>query len=104
MQKILDKYFWDGKNNLSEPFILKRILEYAHFPDLLKSSYDLLKEHIDAIDLDKLRTSPKRILFIKMILPYIKTSFGWEEAIHKALDYNKAAIHNAANNSQQERI
>jgi hypothetical protein len=104
MQKIPDKYFWDGKNNLSEPFILKRILEYAHFPDLLKSSYGLLKDHIDEIDIDKLRTSPKRILFIKMILPHIKTSSGWEEAIDKALYYNKAVVHSADDNSEQECI
>lgn len=100
----MDKYFWDGKNNLSEPFILKRVLEYAHFPDLLRSSYDLLKEHIDKIDLDKLRTSPKRILFIKMILPHIKTSTDWEEAIDKALNYNKAAVHSADDHSEQEHI
>jgi len=104
MQKILDKYFWDGKNNLSESFILKRILEYAHFPDLLRSSYDLLKDHIDEIDLDKLRTSPKRILFIKMILPYIKTSSGWEEAIDKSLCYNKTVKHGADDHSRPERI
>ena len=104
MQKILDKYFWDGKNNLSESFILKRILEYAHFPDLLRSSYDLLKDHIDEIDIDKLRTSPKRILFIKMIFPHIKTSTGWEEAIDKALNYHKAVVHNVDDHSEQARI
>jgi len=85
MQSIPDKYFWDGKNNLSKRFILRRTLEYAHFPDLLRSPYDLIKDHIDEIDIDKLRTDPKRILFIKMILPYIKSSSSWEEAIEKAL-------------------
>ncbi len=104
MQKILDKYFWDGKHNLSESFILKRILEYAHFLDLLRSPYDLLKDHIDEIDIDKLRTSPKRILFIKMIFPHIKTSTGWEEAIDKALGCNKPVVHSADDHNEQERI
>lgn len=85
MRKELKKYFWDGLDNISQKFILKRILEYASFPDMIKLDYDILSENIGNINLDRLRTDIKRILFIKTLLPYIPESSSWEECIEKML-------------------
>jgi hypothetical protein len=43
MQKNMDKYFWDGKQNISGEYKLKRILEYASFPDLIAYPVEELK-------------------------------------------------------------
>ena len=85
MQKELKKYFWDGTENISDNFILKRIIEYSSFPDMIKLDYDILFKNIADINLDRLRTDVKRILFIKAILPYIPESNSWEECIEKML-------------------
>ena len=34
MPKKPDKYFWDGEDHISEEYRLKRILEYASFPEM----------------------------------------------------------------------
>ncbi len=57
MPKTRDKYFWDGASGMSEEFKLKRMLEYASFPDLLSYPLENLKKYISVIDVDKLRTT-----------------------------------------------
>ena len=71
IQKIdhpnLKKYFWDHTMNASDSFKLKRLLEYAAFPDLLKIPFEFMKNNIHSIDASKLRTSKTRIRFVKEI-------------------------------------
>lgn len=86
MQEILNKYFWDGNANLSNKFIIKRIIEYASFPDMIKLSFMMVRDNIDLIDLNMLRTSSKRIEFIKKLKPFMVDSITWEEAIVKMLN------------------
>jgi len=83
LDKRLNKYFWDGQTNLSESFILRRIIEYASFPDLLLYPFDRLKNNISSINIDRLRTSEKRKEFIKLLSPYIELSETWDEAVMK---------------------
>jgi len=85
LNKRLDKYFWDGQSNLSEPFILRRIIEYASFPDLLLYPFEQLKCHMSSIQIDRLRTSEKRKEFFRLLCPYIDHSDTWDEAVMKML-------------------
>ena len=86
MQKKYDKYFWDGKSGWSDSFILQRIIEYATFEDLVQYPYNEVKMHINALQLDKIRTGSRRKQFIIYLKPYILVSNSWEEAIEKMLD------------------
>ncbi len=81
MPKNIDKYFWDGNKKISGEYKLKRILEYASFPDLIAYPIDDLKKYLPVIDIDKLRTSEKRKTFIKLILPLLPNSQSWDELI-----------------------
>ncbi len=36
IDKRLEKYFWDGTDNISDTYFVKRMLEYGAFPDMLK--------------------------------------------------------------------
>ena len=85
MQKSMDKYFWDGKQNISGEYKLKRILEYASFPDLIAYPVRELKKYLHAIDIDKLRTSQKRKTFIKLIMPFVSQSQSWDDIINRMI-------------------
>ena len=79
----LDKYFWDHTERASDNFKLKRLVEYASFPDLLKIPFDFIKSNIDGIDVSRLRTSQTRILFITRMKEVINDCSTWDEAIYK---------------------
>lgn len=85
MQKSMDKYFWDGKQNISGEHKLKRILEYASFSDLITYPVRELKKYLYAIDIDKLRTSQKRKTFIKLIMPFVSQSQSWDDIINRII-------------------
>ena len=81
MHEALNKYFWDGKENISEKYKLRRIIEYASFPDLLKYPFDDVKKYLPDLNIDKLRTGEKRKNFIKIILPHLSDFDSWEDII-----------------------
>jgi len=81
----MDKYFWDGKRNISEEFKLKRILEYASFPDLIAYPFEELKKYLSSINIDGLRTSRKRKTFIKLIMPFVSQSESWDDIISRII-------------------
>ncbi len=83
MQNRFNKYFWDGQSNLSGTYKLKRILEYASFPDLIHYPWNELKMYLPELDIDSLRTSEKRITFIKFIAPYLNESESWDDVLTK---------------------
>jgi len=83
--KNMDKYFWDGDGSISEAYKLKRILEYASFPDLITYPVEDLKKVLPAIDIDGLRTSQKRKEFIKLIMPFLSDAQSWENMIHRLI-------------------
>jgi len=85
MQKNMDKYFWDGKSNISEEVKLKRILEYASFPDLIAYPFEELRKYLSSINIDRLRTSRKRKTFIKLILPFVSQSESWDDIIYRII-------------------
>lgn len=85
MQKNMDKYFWDGDSQLSEEYKLRRILEYASFPDLISYPVKDLREHLPGIHIDDLRTSGKRKQFIKLIMPFLSESDNWDDVINKLI-------------------
>ncbi|MFH1562077.1 MAG: hypothetical protein ABIF11_01470 [Nitrospirota bacterium] len=89
MRKSMDKYFWDGNLNISEDYKLKRILEYASFPDLIVYPIAELKKYLPSINIDKLRTSQKRKTFIKLIIPLISESQSWDDIINRIISYHK---------------
>ncbi|MFC2141061.1 hypothetical protein ACFLQP_02060 [Acidobacteriota bacterium] len=80
---LLYKYFWDHTRNASDIFKLKRLLEYASFPDLLKIPFEILKSNIHRIDAETLRTSETRRRFVKEIQNYIDSSSDWDETLFK---------------------
>ena len=86
MQKSMDKYFWDGKQNISGEYRLKRILEYASFPDLIAYPVRELKKYLYAINIDELRTSQKRKTFIKLIMPFVSQSQSWDDIINRMIE------------------
>ena len=53
--EIAAKYFWDGTQNLSEDFIIRRLLEYAAFPDLLDIPAQRLHAYLLRNDVNRLR-------------------------------------------------
>lgn len=85
MQKNIDKYFWDGGLNISGEYKLKRILEYASFPDLIAYPVEYLKKYLPTINIDELRTSQKRKTFIKLIMPLISKSQSWDDIIKRLI-------------------
>lgn len=87
MQNVADKYFWDGSQNLSDEFVIRRMLEYATFPDLLRLPFDKLKAYLLHHDPDRLRTSEKRKQFLKVILPYIETANSLEDAVFQVIEH-----------------
>ena len=79
----LDKYFWDHTQNASDTFKLKRLFEYASFPDLIKIPLDFVKANIDSIDPLKLRTSETRIRFISKTKEVIDKCSSWDDVCYK---------------------
>ena len=77
----LNKYFWDHTHNASPVFKLRRLIEYAQFPDLLKIPFDEIKQGLGELNVERLRTSEKRKEFIKRLLKVINKSSAWEDAI-----------------------
>ena len=84
----LKKYFWDHTMSASDGFKLKRLLEYASFPDLLKIPFDFVKCNIHTIDASKLRTSQTRTRFVKEIQKEIDHCRNWKETIFKISGVN----------------
>ena len=88
MQKRHKRYFWDGTTNLSETYKLRRILEYASFPDLIHYPFKTFKEHIGNINCRKLRTSEKRKFFIQKVITTLNNNVeSWEEAIELMIKF-----------------
>jgi len=81
MGDIVDKYLWDGQRDVSRPFVLRRMLEYASFADLLKLPFAELKPYLLEVDLARLRCDGKRKRFIEAIRPYLTAAESWEEAV-----------------------
>jgi hypothetical protein len=85
MSSAQNNYFWDGSENLSTSFKVKRMIEYGSFPDMINFPFKEFQEGIKSIDLEKLRTSEKRKRFIIMAKPYIADSQNWDEIIEKMI-------------------
>lgn len=79
------RYFWDGTDNLSEQFKLRRLLEYASFPDMLTIPWELVVGEIGNIDIERLRTSENRRRFLAYLAPHVPTSVSWLEAIRRMI-------------------
>lgn len=77
----LNKYFWDQTLNSSITFKTRRLLEYASFPDLLKIPFGQVKREIFNIELENLRTSQKRIAFLKSVKDCVSYVNTWDEAL-----------------------
>ena len=86
MQKRFHKYFWDGLENWSPEFQLRRIIEYASFPDLIHYPFNEVKENLSKIPLEKLRTGDLRKEFIIKLAPFVSGAKTWEEALWAMID------------------
>lgn len=86
MQKRFHKYFWDGLENWSKDYQLRRIIEYASFPDLINYPFEEVKTNLPKIPLDKLRTGELRKEFIIKLYPFVRNSNSWEDAILKMVN------------------
>lgn len=80
---VLYRYFWDHTQNASDIFKLKRLFEYASFPDLLKIPFEFVKANISQLDPETLRTSQPRRRFVREIRSYIQGSSTWDEVIFR---------------------
>jgi hypothetical protein len=84
LHPALEKYFWDHTwNASSDTFKLKRLFEYASFPDLIKIPFDFVKSNIHRLDPEKLRAVQTRRRFVREIQNYIDESTGWDETVFK---------------------
>jgi hypothetical protein len=84
LHPALEKYFWDHTwNASSDTFKLRRLFEYASFPDLIKIPFDFVKSNIHRLDLEKLRAAQTRRRFVREIQNYIDESNSWDETIFK---------------------
>lgn len=82
------KYFWDNTQNSSDIFQLKRIIEYASFPDLIAFPFEIVKKYISQINTKTLRTSEKRKHFIDLIKAKTENSESWEDSVKKSILQN----------------
>lgn len=79
----LQKYFWDHTENASDTFKLRRLIEYASFPDLIKLPFDFVKTNLNGIDISRLRTSQTRVRFIERMKGVIDDCRTWDDAVFK---------------------
>ncbi len=79
----LEKYFWDHTQGASDAFKLRRLFEYASFPDLIKIPFDFVKVNFHLLDLSRLRTSETRIRFLRRLKDVAGSCSDWEEAVFK---------------------
>ena len=86
MQKRFKKYFWDGMDNAPAHIVIRRILEYADFPDILHIAFSDFKANIHKIGITNMRTDKRRIEWLQKIMPYTRNSNSWDEAIQKMLE------------------
>lgn len=89
MQNRFAKYFWDGDSNLSDKFKLRRILEYASFPDLIAYPYQDIKNYLPGMNIDRIRTSEKRKGFLKLITPLLADANNWDELFDNLIETRK---------------
>ena len=89
MQDRFAKYFWDGDSNLSDKFKLRRILEYASFPDLIAYSFEEMKKILPDMNIDQMRTSEKRKGFLKIITPFLADANNWDELFDNLIETRK---------------
>lgn len=83
MHERFNKYFWDGgAASCSEVFRLRRIIEYASFPDLIHYPYPLFSQYVQTLELDKLRTSTPRRELVKLLAQKAGNATNWEEAFN----------------------
>ena len=83
IDKRLEKYFWDGKRNISDTYFVKRVIEYGTFPDMLKIPFSIFAKEINKIDVSRIRASEKRKKFLKLLLPHLENAGSWKEIIYK---------------------
>lgn len=81
----MSKYFWDGEAILSGAYKLRRMFEYASFPDLIHYPVEEIKKYLSHIDIDSLRTSEKRRRFIKLIVPFLPEVQSWDDIVNRLL-------------------
>jgi hypothetical protein len=79
----LKKYFWDHTENASDAFKLKRLVEYASFPDLIKIPFDFVKMNIDTLEPSALRTSETRKEFMSRVKGVAHQCGSWDDAVYK---------------------
>lgn len=81
MHERFNKYFWDGgAASCSEAFRLRRIIEYASFPDLIHYPYPLFSRYVKTLELDTLRTTTPRRDLVKLLAQKADKATSWEEA------------------------
>ena len=87
MHEIINKYLWDGKQNISKDFAMRRMIEYASFVDIIKLDFQDIKDYVLHTDINKLRCDNVRKKFFVIIKPYIENSDNWEKTINKLVDF-----------------
>mgnify|MGYP001582461804 CR=1 FL=1 len=75
--------------NISAVYKLRRIIEYAGFPDLIQYPFEEVQVSINSLPLEKLRTSEDRQEFIVKLAPFIASANSWEDAIWKMIEHYK---------------
>lgn len=91
MQDRFKKYFWDGGGDCcSGLYRLRRIIEYASFPDLIHYPFEEFKLYLSQIDIKRLRTSENRIEFMQLVEEKMGLADTWDDLLFTkiSLDYN----------------
>ncbi len=86
IQNLNKKYFWDGLNNWSDEFIIRRMAEYATIPEIIDLPFDKVRNFLLTFNLNRLRTGTERIEFFETMRPYLQNADNWHEAITRMVD------------------
>ena len=90
MQERFNKYFWDGGTDCcSGPYRLRRIIEYASFPDLILYPFEEVKQSLSQIDIQNLRTSQNRIEFMQLVKEKEGLVETWDEMFNFMTNHEK---------------
>lgn len=88
MLKIPDKYLWDGKENMSDNFLIRRMIEYASFSDLIMLPTLQVYNFISNFNISRLRCDEKRKIYLIRILPFLKDTDDWQQATLKMIKHS----------------
>jgi len=92
MLKIPDKYLWDGKENLSDDFLIRRMIEYASFLELIRLPTSDVYHFLKKYGTKRLRCDETRKIYLERLMPYLLDNKDWKEATLQMIKENLSKV------------